>query len=148
MLLVDYYRTAPDLVQFNQHWCPETTMLDKVKVMHIELKQLPVTLYQRVCLIMSLFLQGSLSCHAPKDQAYSQILEHVYSQLSTTHWGLICTCDAIALRLESLHFKRRHWLDRFEVKFCLKNTKMSWMISCLSDNFYIALNTLPGLDGC
>uniref|UniRef100_A0A3P9NY45 MPN domain-containing protein n=1 Tax=Poecilia reticulata TaxID=8081 RepID=A0A3P9NY45_POERE len=59
MLLVDYYRTAPDLVQFNQYWCPETTMLDKIK--------------------------GSLSCHAPKDQAYSQILEHVYSQLSTTH---------------------------------------------------------------
>lgn len=29
--------------------------------------------------------QGSLSCHAPKDQAYSQILEHVYSQLSNTH---------------------------------------------------------------
>lgn len=27
--------------------------------------------------------QGSLSCHAPKDQAYSQILEHVYSQLSS-----------------------------------------------------------------
>lgn len=30
--------------------------------------------------------QGSLSCHAPKDQAYSQILEHVYSQLSNAHW--------------------------------------------------------------
>lgn len=29
--------------------------------------------------------QGSLSCHAPKDQAYSQILEHVYSQLSNIH---------------------------------------------------------------
>ena len=28
--------------------------------------------------------QGSLSGHAPKDQAYSQILEHVYSQLSIT----------------------------------------------------------------
>uniref|UniRef100_A0A669CYM6 MPN domain-containing protein n=1 Tax=Oreochromis niloticus TaxID=8128 RepID=A0A669CYM6_ORENI len=55
MLLVDYYRAAPDLVQFNQYWCPDTTMLDKIK--------------------------GSLSCHAPKDQAYSQILEHVYSHL-------------------------------------------------------------------
>lgn len=59
MLLVDYYRTAPDLVQFSQYWCPDTTMLDKIK--------------------------GSLSCHAPKDQAYSQILEHVYSQLSSIH---------------------------------------------------------------
>uniref|UniRef100_A0A7N6AFN9 MPN domain-containing protein n=1 Tax=Anabas testudineus TaxID=64144 RepID=A0A7N6AFN9_ANATE len=57
MLLVDYYRSAPDLVQFNQYWCPDTTMMDKIK--------------------------GSLSCHAPKDQAYSQILEHVYSQLSS-----------------------------------------------------------------
>lgn len=57
MLLVDYYRAAPDLVQFSQYWCPDTTMMDKIK--------------------------GSLSCHAPKDQAYSQILEHVYSQLNT-----------------------------------------------------------------
>lgn len=32
MLLVDYYRTAPDLVQFNQFWCPDTTMMDKIKV--------------------------------------------------------------------------------------------------------------------
>uniref|UniRef100_A0A665US92 MPN domain-containing protein n=1 Tax=Echeneis naucrates TaxID=173247 RepID=A0A665US92_ECHNA len=59
MLLVDYYRAAPDLVQFGQYWCPDTTMMDKIK--------------------------GSLSCHAPKDQAYSQILEHVYSQLSNMH---------------------------------------------------------------
>ena len=32
MLLVDYYRTAPDIVQFNQYWCPDTTMMDKIKV--------------------------------------------------------------------------------------------------------------------
>lgn len=32
MLLVDYYRAAPDLVQFNQYWCPDTTMMDKIKV--------------------------------------------------------------------------------------------------------------------
>lgn len=32
MLLVDYYRSAPDLVQFSQYWCPDTTMLDKIKV--------------------------------------------------------------------------------------------------------------------
>uniref|UniRef100_A0A8C6WE35 MPN domain-containing protein n=1 Tax=Neogobius melanostomus TaxID=47308 RepID=A0A8C6WE35_9GOBI len=56
MLIVDYYKGAPDLVQFSQYWCPDTTMMDKIK--------------------------GSLSCHAPKDQAYSQILEHVYSQLN------------------------------------------------------------------
>jgi hypothetical protein len=38
--------------------------------------------------------QGSLSGHAPKDQAYSQILEHVYSQLSITQWGTnaVCVC--------------------------------------------------------
>ncbi|KAL1022954.1 hypothetical protein UPYG_G00034670 [Umbra pygmaea] len=59
MLLVDFYRVAPDLVQFQQFWCPDTTMMDKIK--------------------------GSLSGHAPKDQAYSQILEHVYNQLINTH---------------------------------------------------------------
>lgn len=32
MLLVDFYRGAPDLVQFTQYWCPDTTMLDKIKV--------------------------------------------------------------------------------------------------------------------
>lgn len=32
MLLVDYYRSAPDIVQFNQYWCPDTTMMDKIKV--------------------------------------------------------------------------------------------------------------------
>lgn len=35
MLLVDYYRTAPDLVQFTQYWCPDTTMMDKIKVGHV-----------------------------------------------------------------------------------------------------------------
>ena len=37
-----------------------------------------------VCNDFLLSPQGSLSGHAPKDQAYSQILEHVYSQLSIT----------------------------------------------------------------
>lgn len=32
MLLVDFYRGAPDLVHFTQYWCPDTTMLDKIKV--------------------------------------------------------------------------------------------------------------------
>uniref|UniRef100_A0A8C9UXV5 MPN domain-containing protein n=1 Tax=Scleropages formosus TaxID=113540 RepID=A0A8C9UXV5_SCLFO len=32
MLLVDFYRTAPDLVQFSQLWSPEITVLDKIKV--------------------------------------------------------------------------------------------------------------------
>uniref|UniRef100_A0A6Q2YTQ5 MPN domain-containing protein n=1 Tax=Esox lucius TaxID=8010 RepID=A0A6Q2YTQ5_ESOLU len=59
MLLVDFYKAAPDLVQFHQFWCPDTTMMDKIK--------------------------GSLSGHAPKDQAYCQILEHVYNQLLNTH---------------------------------------------------------------
>lgn len=30
--------------------------------------------------------QASLSGHAPKDQAYSQILEHVYNQLRNMQW--------------------------------------------------------------
>ncbi len=30
--------------------------------------------------------QASLSGHAPKDQAYAQILEHVYNQLRNTQW--------------------------------------------------------------
>uniref|UniRef100_A0A8B9HST8 MPN domain containing n=1 Tax=Astyanax mexicanus TaxID=7994 RepID=A0A8B9HST8_ASTMX len=55
MLLVEFYRAAPDLVNFSQMWCPDTSILDKIK--------------------------ASLSGHAPKDQAYSQILEHVYNQL-------------------------------------------------------------------
>lgn len=32
MMLVDYYRAAPDLVPFSQYWCPDTTMMDKIKV--------------------------------------------------------------------------------------------------------------------
>lgn len=32
MMLVDYYRAAPDLIHFSQYWCPDTTMLDKIKV--------------------------------------------------------------------------------------------------------------------
>ncbi|CAB1331413.1 unnamed protein product [Coregonus sp. 'balchen'] len=31
MLLVDFYRAAPDLVQFHQFWCPDRTMMDKIK---------------------------------------------------------------------------------------------------------------------
>lgn len=37
MLLVEYYRAAPDLVHFSQYWCPDTTMMDKIKVGHVEL---------------------------------------------------------------------------------------------------------------
>lgn len=45
---------------------------------------------------LCLLPQGSLSCHAPKDQAYSQILEHVYSQLS---WATHTECTWILLPL-------------------------------------------------
>ncbi|XP_062854908.1 MPN domain-containing protein [Trichomycterus rosablanca] len=55
MMLVEFYRTAPDLVNFSQMWCADTSILDKIK--------------------------ASLSGHAPKEQTYSQILEHVYNQL-------------------------------------------------------------------
>lgn len=83
MLLVDYYRAAPDLIQFGQYWCPDTTMLDKIKVARTpETGRSP----SRLSLTSARALpQGSLSCHAPKDQAYSQILEHVYSQLGNMH---------------------------------------------------------------
>ncbi|TRY95205.1 hypothetical protein DNTS_010016 [Danionella cerebrum] len=58
MLLVEFYRSAPDLVKFTQMWSHSTSILDKIK--------------------------ASLSGHAPKDQAYAQILEHVYNQLRNT----------------------------------------------------------------
>uniref|UniRef100_A0A8C2FJG6 MPN domain-containing protein n=1 Tax=Cyprinus carpio TaxID=7962 RepID=A0A8C2FJG6_CYPCA len=32
MLLVEFYRSAPDLVQFSQMWSPNTSILDKIKV--------------------------------------------------------------------------------------------------------------------
>ncbi|MGH0176469.1 UNVERIFIED_CONTAM: hypothetical protein FKN15_018327 [Acipenser sinensis] len=57
MLLVEFYKWAPDLVRFTEPWKQEITFLDKLK--------------------------GSLNGHAPKDQAYSQILEYVYNQLLT-----------------------------------------------------------------
>ncbi|XP_033881120.2 MPN domain-containing protein isoform X2 [Acipenser ruthenus] len=57
MLLVEFYKWAPDLVCFTEPWNQEITFLDKLK--------------------------GSLNGHAPKDQAYSQILEYVYNQLLT-----------------------------------------------------------------
>lgn len=81
MLLVDYYRAAPDLIHFSQYWCPDTTMLDKIKVTR-GFEGPPVASGPDPCCPPP-SPQGSLSCHAPKDQAYSQILEHVYSQLGS-----------------------------------------------------------------
>ncbi|KAG2464540.1 MPND protein, partial [Polypterus senegalus] len=54
-LLLDYYKTAPDLIKFVDVWKAEKTYLDKLKT--------------------------SLCSHAPKDQAYSQILQHIFNQL-------------------------------------------------------------------
>uniref|UniRef100_A0A671R1Q3 MPN domain-containing protein n=1 Tax=Sinocyclocheilus anshuiensis TaxID=1608454 RepID=A0A671R1Q3_9TELE len=34
MLLVEFYRSAPDLVPFSQMWNPNTSILDKIKVCH------------------------------------------------------------------------------------------------------------------
>lgn len=101
MLLVDYYRAAPDLVQFSQYWCPDTTMMDKIKVGRLTENLISLSGHDPDVLTLSglhalssrwpncpslrLPPQGSLSCHAPKDQAYSQILEHVYSQLNSMH---------------------------------------------------------------
>uniref|UniRef100_A0A3B3WB62 MPN domain-containing protein n=1 Tax=Poecilia mexicana TaxID=48701 RepID=A0A3B3WB62_9TELE len=60
MLLVDYYRTAPDLVQFNQYWCPETTMLDKIKVQPLHLPLGLCIMIENVCnMLISSEAQGA-----------------------------------------------------------------------------------------
>ncbi|XP_069784926.1 MPN domain-containing protein isoform X2 [Narcine bancroftii] len=55
MLLLEYYKTAPDIVKFKDKWNEETTYLDKVK--------------------------GSLANKTPKDQNFLKVLEHIYNQL-------------------------------------------------------------------
>ncbi|XP_051893736.1 MPN domain-containing protein isoform X2 [Pristis pectinata] len=55
MLLLEYYKTAPDVVKFKDKWNEETTYLDKVK--------------------------GSLANKTPKDQNFLKVLEHIYNQL-------------------------------------------------------------------
>uniref|UniRef100_A0A4W3GDE9 MPN domain containing n=1 Tax=Callorhinchus milii TaxID=7868 RepID=A0A4W3GDE9_CALMI len=54
MLLLEYYKAAPDLVKFKDKWQEEKTYLDKVKV--------------------------SLTS-TPKDQMFAKVLEHIYNQL-------------------------------------------------------------------
>ncbi|XP_020377699.2 LOW QUALITY PROTEIN: MPN domain-containing protein [Rhincodon typus] len=56
MLLLEYYKTAPDIVKFKDKWNEETTYLEKVK--------------------------GSLANKTPKDQTFVKVLEHIYNQLS------------------------------------------------------------------
>lgn len=46
MLLVDFYRGAPDLVHFTHYWCPDTTMLDKIKV----IQPMPDYVYIYICI--------------------------------------------------------------------------------------------------
>uniref|UniRef100_A0A4W3GCR8 MPN domain-containing protein n=1 Tax=Callorhinchus milii TaxID=7868 RepID=A0A4W3GCR8_CALMI len=55
MLLLEYYKAAPDLVKFKDKWQEEKTYLDKVK--------------------------GSLATKTPKDQMFAKVLEHIYNQL-------------------------------------------------------------------
>ncbi|XP_067824211.1 MPN domain-containing protein [Heptranchias perlo] len=55
MLLLEYYKAAPDLVKFKDKWNEETTYLDKVK--------------------------GSLANKTSKDQTFVKVLEHIYNQL-------------------------------------------------------------------
>ncbi|XP_013360782.1 PREDICTED: MPN domain-containing protein isoform X2 [Chinchilla lanigera] len=55
MLLVDFYKGAPDLVRFQEAWSPEHSYLDKLKI--------------------------SLASRTPKDQGLSHVLEQVYSVL-------------------------------------------------------------------
>lgn len=113
MLLVDYYRAAPDIVQFNQFWCPDTTMMDKIKVggsiKDLKLWNRHAGSSDIILPPSKLFVfchQGSLSCHAPKDQAYSQILEHVYSQLCNMQWAdLFClfACSRSPSKVDTFH---------------------------------------------
>ncbi|XP_023572736.1 MPN domain-containing protein isoform X1 [Octodon degus] len=60
MLLVDFYKGAPDLVRFQEAWSSEHSYLDKLK---------PCS------------LQISLASRTPKDQGLSHVLEQVYSVL-------------------------------------------------------------------
>ncbi|XP_038633267.1 MPN domain-containing protein [Scyliorhinus canicula] len=55
MLLLEYYKAAPDIVKFKDKWNEETTYLDKVK--------------------------GSMANKTPKDQTFVKVLEHIYYQL-------------------------------------------------------------------
>ncbi|XP_061457505.1 MPN domain-containing protein [Rhineura floridana] len=55
MLLVEFYKGAPDVVKFQEMWSQEQTYLDKLK--------------------------GSLASRTPKDQGFGHILEQVYSVL-------------------------------------------------------------------
>lgn len=72
---------------------------------------------------LCLLPQGSLSCHAPKDQAYSQILEHVYSQLSNVHW--------VHLGITVLVLPWQEWSDWYLIRkpaFIRKNIlSMPWI---------------------
>uniref|UniRef100_UPI00398E5D2F MPN domain-containing protein n=1 Tax=Pristiophorus japonicus TaxID=55135 RepID=UPI00398E5D2F len=56
MLLLEYYKAAPDIVKFKDKWNEETTYLDKIK--------------------------GSLANKTPKDQSFVKVLEHIYNQLA------------------------------------------------------------------
>ncbi|XP_067872651.1 MPN domain-containing protein isoform X2 [Heterodontus francisci] len=55
MLLLEYYKAAPDIVKFKDKWNEEMTYLDKVK--------------------------GSLANKTPKDQTFVKVLEHIFNQL-------------------------------------------------------------------
>ncbi|XP_060542918.1 MPN domain-containing protein [Pantherophis guttatus] len=55
MLLVEFYKGAPDMVKFQDAWSQEQTYLDKLK--------------------------GSLASRTPKDQGFGHILEQVYTAL-------------------------------------------------------------------
>uniref|UniRef100_A0A670KER0 MPN domain-containing protein n=1 Tax=Podarcis muralis TaxID=64176 RepID=A0A670KER0_PODMU len=55
MLLVEFYKAAPDVVKFQEMWSQEQTYLDKLK--------------------------GSLASRTPKDQGFGHILDQVYSIL-------------------------------------------------------------------
>ncbi|XP_030073197.1 MPN domain-containing protein [Microcaecilia unicolor] len=55
MLLVEFYKGAPDLVKFQDIWNKNQTYLDKLK--------------------------GSLACRTPKDQGFNHVLDQIYSLL-------------------------------------------------------------------
>ncbi|KAI6072275.1 MPN domain-containing protein [Aix galericulata] len=55
MLLVEFYKGAPDLVKFQELWSQDQTYLDKLK--------------------------GSLASRTPKDQSFTHALEQIYSLL-------------------------------------------------------------------
>nr|XP_031292839.1 MPN domain-containing protein isoform X6 [Camelus dromedarius] len=77
MLLVEFYKSAPDLVRFQEPWNQEHTYLDKLKAAAQGLQGRSA----RATLRQACLFQISLASRMPKDQGLCHVLEQVYSVL-------------------------------------------------------------------